>query len=262
MAKKLLTGADLNNQRLINLADGSSASDAVTLQQLQAAIRGLDWKQSVRAATTTNITLSGTQTVDGVSLAVGDRVLVKDQTTASGNGLYAVASGAWARTVDADESTEVTSALAVTVESGTVNGDKVFILATDGAITIGTTALTFTQLGGGGASYSAGNGISISGSVIAAVVKSGGGLVVDGTGLSVDTALIARRYSSAIGDGTNTAVTVTHNLNTRDLSASLIGASTPWELVEADVTFPTVNTATVTFASAPASGAYRLVLVG
>lgn len=262
MPKKLLTGADLNNQRLINLADGSSATDAVTLQQLQAAIRGLDWKQSVRAATTANITLSGTQTIDGVALAVGDRVLVKDQTTGSANGIYVVASGSWARAVDADDSTEVTAALAVTVEQGTVNGDKVFILATDGPITIGTTALTFTQLGGGGASYTAGNGISISGSVIAAVVKSGGGLVVDSTGLSIDTSLTARRYSAAIGDGSATAITVTHNLNTRDLVASLAGAATPWEVVEADVTFPTVNTATVTFASAPASGAYRLTLVG
>jgi len=261
MSKKMLTGIDNNNQRIVNLADGSAATDAVTVQQLQAAIRGLDWKQSVRAATTTNITLSGPQTVDGVALVANDRVLVKDQTTASGNGIYVVAAGAWARAVDADESTEVTAALAVTVESGTVNGDRVFILVTDGTVTIGTTALSFTQLGGGSASYTAGNGVSISGSVIAAVVKSGGGLVVDGTGLSIDTGTIVRKFAAAVGDGTATSFTLTHNLNTRDITVSLQNTTT-FEVVEADVIAATANTVTIAFATAPATGAYRVTVHG
>lgn len=261
MPKKMLTGIDLNNQKAINLADGSSPTDAVTLQQLQSAIRGLDWKASVRAATTANITLSAAQTVDGVALVAGDRVLVKDQTTASANGIYVVASGAWARSDDADANTELTAALAVTVESGTVNADKVFILTTDGPVTIGTTALAFSQLGGGQQTLTAGNGISLAGSVIAAVVKSGGGLVVDGTGLSIDTASVARKYSTAIGDGSATSFTVTHNLGTRDVNVELQSAST-FEIVEADIIAATTNTVTVSFASAPAASSYRVTVIG
>lgn len=262
MARKLLTGADLNNQRLINLADASSPTDAVTLQQLQAAIRGLDWKQSVRAATTANITLSGTQTIDGVTLAAGDRVLVKDQSTASANGLYAVSSGAWTRTLDADDNTEITAALAVTVESGTVNGDKVYLLVTDGPITIGTTALTFTQLGGSsGTTYTGGNGINISGSVISGVVKAGGGIIVDSTGFYIDASVVTRKYAQNIGDGSATTFTVTHNLATRDITVGLQN-TTSYELVDADIVATTANAVTVTFAAAPASGAYRITVHG
>lgn len=260
MSKQLLTGASFNNQRATNLADASAATDAVTLQQLQAAIRGLDWKQSVRAATTANITLSAAQTVDGVALVAGDRVLVKDQTTATANGIYVVAAGAWARAVDADDNTELTSGLAVTVEMGTVNADRVYVLVTDGTLTIGTSTLTFTQLGGG-ATYTPGNGLALAGSTFSVAPKSGGGINVDGTGVSVDTAVVARRYATAIGDGTSTAITVTHNLGTRDVAVSLQN-STTFEVVEADVVATTANTVTVTFATAPTASQYRAVVVG
>lgn len=261
MSKKFLTGIDLQNQKASNAADGSSATDLVTLQQLQAAIRGLDWKDSVRATTTANLTLSGTQTVDGVALIAGDRILVKDQTTASANGIYVVAAGAWARSADADATAEVTPGMAVTVEEGTVNGDKVFVLTTNGPITLNTTSLTFTVLGGGGASYTAGNGLALAGSSFSVTPKASGGIVVDGTGVSVDPAVVARRYSVAIGDGSATAITVTHNLNTRDVVVSIQNATT-FEVVEADVVATTVNTLTVTFATAPSASAYRVTVVG
>lgn len=95
------------------------------------------------AATTANITLSGTQTIDGIALVVGNRVLVKDQTSGEDNGLYVVQSGAWTRTRDADSSTKVTSGMRLYVESGTINGQNNFILTTLDPITLGTTALTF-----------------------------------------------------------------------------------------------------------------------
>ncbi len=112
-----------------------------------------DWKESCRVATTANITLSGTQTIDGVSVIAGDRVLVKDQSTGAENGIYVCAAGAWSRATDADTSAEVTANMAVAVEAGTANGDKIFILTTNNPITLGSTALTFTALstGGGGA---------------------------------------------------------------------------------------------------------------
>lgn len=108
-----------------------------------------DIKKSVRVATTASITLSNTQTVDGVALGIGDRVLVKNQTNGSQNGIYTVATGAWIRADDADESAEVTPGLTVPVESGTQNADTVWLLITDAPIVLGTTALTFQNITNG-----------------------------------------------------------------------------------------------------------------
>ena len=103
-----------------------------------------DFKHSVVAATTAAITLSGLQTVDGVALVAGSRVLVKNQAAAKDNGLYlAVAGGPWARCTDADTSAKVTPGLLVLVERGTVNGDSAWQLVTDAPITLGVTALAF-----------------------------------------------------------------------------------------------------------------------
>lgn len=110
---------------------------------MKAELAKLDCKQSVRAATTGNIALSATQTIDGVVLAVGDRVLVKDQANARENGIYLVAAAAWTRATDADSGAKLTSGARVYVEEGTVNAGKVWYLATTGAITLGTTLLQF-----------------------------------------------------------------------------------------------------------------------
>lgn len=126
-------------------ADPTSSLHAATKQYVDGIAAGLDWKASARAIATSNITLSGTQTVDGVSLLAGDRVLVAGQTTASQNGIYVVASGAWTRSTDADSSADLNSGAAVFVEEGTTNADTGWVLTTDGTITLGTTSLTFTQ---------------------------------------------------------------------------------------------------------------------
>lgn len=110
-------------------------------------INVLDPKQSVRAATTTNITLSGAQTIDGVSVITGDRVLVKDQSSGGDNGVYVAASGAWARATDADTSTEVTAGMLIPVSEGTDNGNKLWMLTTNDPIVLGTTVLVFSQIG-------------------------------------------------------------------------------------------------------------------
>ena len=261
MARKVLNGLDLGSQKITNLADGTSPADAVTKAQLDAIARGLDWKNSVKAATTANLTLTAPQTVDGISLIAGDRVLVKDQTTATANGIYVVAAGAWTRATDFDDSVEVTAAAAVPVEQGTVNGDAVFILATDGPITIGSTNLAFTRLGGTGVTYTAGNGLNLSGSQFSVVPKAGGGLIVDGTGVSIDPAYtgLAKRY--AVNVPTNASAVITHNLGTLDVTVAVYEVSTG-ALVEPDITLTNTNTVTLTFATAPTSGQYRAVVTG
>ena len=109
----------------------------------------LDAKASVKVATTTSLAaLSGLQTVDGVALAAGDRLLVKNQAAGATNGIYIVAAGAWTRAADADASIEVTPGMLVSVEQGTTNGDSVWQLTTDAPITLGTTVLTFEMAAG------------------------------------------------------------------------------------------------------------------
>lgn len=146
------------------ITDAGLTPDQTNLSQLSQAIQLLiaagvanDYKASVRAATTANITtLAGgaPNTLDGVTLVLGDRILVKDQSTGSQSGLYSVTTlgtgvnGTWTRTTDADGAGELTSGAVVSVEEGSTNADSQWQLTTDGAITIGTTALVFTRIGG------------------------------------------------------------------------------------------------------------------
>jgi hypothetical protein len=154
-----------NSQKLTGLANGVASTDAATKGQVDAAQAGLDAKDACRVATTANITLSGEQTIDGVTTTT-DRVLVKNQSTASQNGIYVSASGSWARSTDADANAEVTSGLYTFITEGTANGSTGFVLTTDDPITVGTTALTFSQFSGL-AQLVGGTGITKTGNSIA-----------------------------------------------------------------------------------------------
>jgi hypothetical protein len=145
----------------------TNATDAATKAYVDGVASGLDVKASVRVATTANVDLSTAlengDTLDGITLATGDRVLVKNQSTGSQNGIYVVqASGAAVRATDADSSAEVTPGLFAFVEEGTTNGNTGWVLTTDAAITLGTTALTFTQFSGSG-TFAAGDALSLTG---------------------------------------------------------------------------------------------------
>ena len=149
---------------------GFGATSLASKEYVDAVKTGLDFKDSVRLATTANGTLGSAfangQSVDGTTLSTGDRILIKDQTTGSENGIYTVnASGAPTRATDADENAEVTSGLFVFVEAGTVNADSGFVLTTDGTITVGSTALAFTQFSGAG-SFTAGDGLTRTGNQV------------------------------------------------------------------------------------------------
>ena len=258
------TSVDFGAQKITNLATPTSATDAATKGYVDAAVAGVDWKQSVRAASTANIaTLSGALTVDGVSLVAGDRVLVKNQDTASDNGVYVVAAGSWARSTDANENSEVTSGFAVFVEEGTVNADSGWVLTTDGSITVGSTELTFVQFTGLG-QVTAGDGLTKNGNVLNAV--GGTGIAVAADSIAVDRttngAKVALIYSTDVGDAAATSYTVTHNLGSRDVAVTIFDNSSPYAEVVADVEHTSTTAVTVKFAVAPALNKYRVVVTG
>lgn len=155
--------ADISNGgfKITNVAEPTLSTDAATKNYVDSVAQGLDVKASVLVSTTANITLSGTQTIDGVAVAVGDRVLVKNQSTASGNGIYVVAAGAWTRATDADTWAKLVSAF-VFVEKGTVGADTGWVSTIDSGGTLGSTAVTFSQFSGAG-TYTAGTGLTLTG---------------------------------------------------------------------------------------------------
>lgn len=163
---KTMTGGTFASPTAITgLPDPTSAQDAATKAYVDSLAAGLDVKPSVKAATTANITLSGAQTIDGIALVAGDRCLVKNQSTASQNGIYVVASGSWTRATDMDAWTEVPGSF-VFVEQGTTYADCAFVCTADTGGTIGSTSITWSQFAGAG-TYTAGTGLSLTGTQFA-----------------------------------------------------------------------------------------------
>lgn len=270
-AKKFLSGIDNGSQKLVNLADGTAAQDAVNLQQLQAYVKGLSWKQAVRVKDGgSNITVSAPgATINGVTMVAGDRFLLANQTTASENGIYVfVASASPAtRALDATSSGSapdgvqtLLGGLTVYVEQGTVNADTAWTLTTDDPITVGTTSLAFAQLGGG-TTYTASStgGLQLSAGAFSVKLPGSSGLIADSTGLYLDSSIVVKKFAGDVGDGTSTAITVTHSLGTRDCIVDLYDKVSFAE-VETDVVHATTTTLTLNFASAPTSAQFRCVV--
>jgi hypothetical protein len=181
---------NLNSHPITNLADPSNPQDAATRAWVLAQVAGISTSgATVRVATTANISLTGTQTIDGISLSVGDRVLVKNQTTASQNGIYLVASGSWTRTIDADAWVEVVGKI-ISVEEGTNNGDTVWLSTADLGGTLDTTAITFIQLPGP-SDILAGAGLTRTGQTV--------DLVAADTSLTVNANDVAVRLNTTSG---------------------------------------------------------------
>lgn len=328
----------LNSQRITSLATPTTGTDAATKAYVDNTSQGLDAKASVRAATTANGALATAyengDTIDGVTLATNDRILIKDQTSAQENGIYIVqASGAPVRAADLDTWAEVPSAY-VWVEEGTANADTGWVSTANAGGTLDTTAMPWTLFTSAG-SVTAGAGLTKTGNTIdvvgtanrisvaadsidistayvgqATITTLGTigtgvwqgtliGTTYGGTGISnptannmlvgagssaltqiaptattgtsqivatgVNTAVPAFKslqYSVSIGDGSSTAYTVTHNLGTKDVICQVYDNATPYAQVEVDVEHSTTNTLTLRFAVAPASNAYRCVVMG
>jgi hypothetical protein len=202
---QMLTDAthEATNSKLVKRDSSGNAKVAVptdsahiaTKGYVDAARQGLDVKASVRAATTGAINISSDlnngDVIDGVTLVTGDRVLVKNQGTASENGIYVVtATGAASRSSDANgtaDTGELTSGTFTFVEEGTVNFDSGFVVSTNGTITVGTTGITWTQFSGAG-SFEAGDGLSKSGTTVNVNVTA------DRTAITADAIDIASTY--------------------------------------------------------------------
>jgi len=150
--------------RMVTLSGTTTNStDAATKAYVDSVAQGLDVKQSVHVASTANITtLSGLLTIDGHTIEAGQRVLVKNQGTASQNGIYVADSSTWSRADDFDGTPAVTTGAFAFVEYGNTQAGTGWVLTTTGTITIGTTGLTFAQFSGSG-SYAAGSGLTLTG---------------------------------------------------------------------------------------------------
>ena len=193
----------LNSQNITDLADPVNTQDAATKGFVEATAQGLDVKDSCVAATTGNITISTAlnngDTLDGVTLSTNDRVLVKDQSTATQNGIYVVGSSP-ARAADLASGADA-AGIFTFIEQGTTNADNGFVCTSNkGSAVTGTNNLTFAQFSGAG-QITAADGLQKTGNTLSVDLKSNGGLVIESAEIAVDLAASSITGTLAIGDG-------------------------------------------------------------
>lgn len=264
MARQFLVDIDMNNvAKVINLASPTNPNDAVRLADLEAAIQGLNWKDNARAASTANINLSSPgATVDGVTLAVNDRFVAKDQTSQPENGIYIFNGAATpaTRSSDANTGPELVNAV-VSIDEGTTNAGTSW-RQTQTGITIGVSNIIWGPFG---ITPPAASETTPGLIEIATQAETDAG--TDDTRAITPLKLanypgFTRSYDVDVGDGSNTSYTITHNLNTRAVVVQVYRNSGSYDQVECDVQHTTVNTVTLVFLSAPSSNQFHVVVTG
>lgn len=238
-------------------------TDAATKLYVDGIKQGLNPKDSVRAATTTAGTLATSfangSVIDGVTLATGDRILIKDQAAATENGIYVVAaSGAPTRATDADTGAEVKQAYVFTQE-GTVNADIGFVCTVNGTITLGSTNITFAQF----TNVTVPLATTSTAGKVQLATQAEAQAKTDSTKAVTPASLadFARKYTALIGDGSAASIAVTHGLGSQYVTAQTFDASTGAQ-VECDVALSSATQTTFTFATAPTSNSIRVVITG
>jgi hypothetical protein len=249
-----------NGRRITNLAPGAATGEPVTYEQMNAAIEGISWKDNVRVSPAVNTTVASPDaTLDGISMAVGDRVLLRSQTSIPENGIY-VWNGAavpMTRSLDASTFDELESAV-VTVDEGTAAGASYRQTQVNG--TIGTNNIVWSAFGGSGAATETSSGIAEIATQAETDTGTDDSRIV--TPLKLATyAGRAKRFSQTIGDGSTTSIAVTHNLGTEDTITVVreTGGAKREVFVEVQHTSATVTT--LLFDVAPASNAYRVTII-
>lgn len=263
MARKFFTDLDLQStSKVINLPTPSASGDAVPKSYVDSAIEGLAWKDSARVGTQSNLNLSSPgATIDGVTMASQDRVLVRNQTTQADNGIYVWNGSATAmtRALDANTFAELEQAI-VTVEEGTDAGTTWRQTQVNG--TIGSSNVIWTSFA---TAAPAASETTAGIAEIATQAETDAGTddlrIVTPLKLANWSGRL-RKYSTSIGDGSATSYTITHSLSTRDVIIRVFPNSGNYDDVEVDVYRPSTTTATLVFATAPASNAYRVVVLG
>ena len=258
-------GAHIDGQNVskgINFALPTAANDLATKGYVDSAVEGLSWKDSVRVHAPANVNLAAPgATIDGITMAANDRFSAFNQSTGSQNGIYIFNGAATPATRAPDMSTAAEFEQAVfTVEEGTSAGS-----------TFRQTTINFVLDTGTPAVVSFGNSAPAASESTAGVVELATQAETDAgtddaravTPLKLKTSkFFAKSVAGTIGDGSATSFNIDHNLNTRDVQVAVFLNSGNYDDVLVDVTRPTVNRVTLTFASAPGVNAYRAVVTG
>jgi hypothetical protein len=300
--------------KLTNVATPTVSTDAANKQYVDDVAQGLNIHAASYAATTANLnatysngtsgvgatlTNAGTQAAfatDGTTPTTGDRILVKNQTTTSQNGIYTITtlgSGStnWVltRATDFDTPTEIAGGDFTFVDNGTTLANTGWVCVNE-VTTVGTDPIIFEQFSGAG-TYTASNGVLLTGTNFTFQPRSGYGLATGASGaeiklattsglnissdlavgagngitvltntVAIDSTVVVSKYAANVGDGSATSYTVTHNLGTRDVIVTVYDNSSPYAEVITDVAHTTTNTVTIAFSVAPTSNQYRVVV--
>jgi hypothetical protein len=238
----------------------SAATDIANKGYVDNLVLGAEFKDAARAVATANVaSLSGTTTLDGVSLIATDRVLLTGQTTGSQNGIWVIAAGAWTRPADFNTGDTIPKNRSYFVAEGTLYHDSGWTLTNDTAPVVGTDASTWTRFTGLG-EVTAGNGLTKSDVNTLAVLAADSTVTVASGGISVTSPKL--KATTTVGNASATSFAITHNLGTRDVIVTVYRNSTPWDTVLCDVERTDANTVTVKFATAPTSNQFAVVILG